>query len=73
MEAVVWGAVIITALKLNSERKPDRLARAKVCDALREQMSSNQFSWCLEYGAEETMGHWGYQLGKIDSNPTAMK
>jgi hypothetical protein len=55
------GGVIATRLLLNmTEKKPDILARATVCNTMlmhfgEERMSHASYNFCLEYGAEETV------------------
>jgi hypothetical protein len=62
--AAIAFAIAINAVK---EKKPDFMARAKVCNALqdhfgKEHMQSKHYNWCLQYGAEDMMGHFGYDL-----------
>lgn len=55
------GGAIATRLLLNmTEKKPDILARATVCNSMlihfgEERMSHSAYNFCLEYGAEETV------------------
>ncbi len=55
------GGIIANRLLLNmTEKKPDILARATVCNAMlihfgEDRMSHGAYNFCLEYGAEETV------------------
>jgi hypothetical protein len=58
-------------------QKPDQLARTKLCNDLqehygKERMLPKHYNYCLQYGSEYMMGHFGYEIPvrKIEANST---
>ncbi len=73
-------AAIAFAIAINSIPKRysyDSLARTKVCNELqehygKERMLPKHYNWCLQNGAEDMIGHFGYDIPvrKIEANTT---